>query len=89
MGKRNKGAYTKGQKMKEVAKKGSQAFSRPNFSVIDKKSRAPTNPIRPIEQRIESFYRTKAKIKLLNLYKSKPSKDRFKRPEKPPRIEPN
>ena len=37
MGKRNKGANTKGQKRKEVAKKGSQAFSHPNFSVIDKK----------------------------------------------------
>ena len=89
MGKRNKGVNTKGQKRKEVAKKGSQAFSHPNFSVIDKKSRAPTNPNRPIEQGKESFYRTKAKIKLLNLYKSKPSEDRFKRPEKPARIEPN
>ena len=89
MGKRNKGANTKGQKRKDLAKKGRQAFSRPNFSGIDKKSKAPTNPNRPIEQGKESFYRTKAKIKLLNLYKSKPSEDRFKRPEKPARIEPN
>ena len=86
MGKRNKGANTKGQKRKDLAKKGRQAFSRPNFSGIDKKSKAPTNPNRPIEQGKESFYRTKAKIKL---YKIKPSKDRFKRPEKPARIEPN
>ena len=89
MGKRNKGANTKGQKRKDLAKKGRQAFSRPNFSGIDKKSKAPTNPNRPIEQGKESFYRTKAKIKLLNLYKSKPSEDRFKIPEKPARIEPN
>ena len=89
MGKRNKDANTKGQKRKDLAKKGRQAFSRPNFSGIDKKSKAPTNPNRPIEQGKESFYRTKAKIKLLNLYKSKPSEDRFKRPEKPARIEPN
>ena len=89
MGKRNKGANTKGQKRKDLAKKGRQAFSLPNFSGIDKKSKAPTNPNRPIEQGKESFYRTKAKIKLLNLYKSKPSEDRFKRPEKPARIEPN
>ena len=89
MGKRNKGANTKGQKRKDLAKKGRQAFSRPNFSGIDKKSKAPTNPNRPIEQGKKSFYRTKAKIKLLNLYKSKPSEDRFKRPEKPARIEPN
>ena len=89
MGKRNKGSNTKGQKRKDLAKKGRQAFSRPNFSGIDKKSKAPTNPNRPIEQGKESFYRTKAKIKLLNLYKSKPSEDRFKRPEKPARIEPN
>ena len=89
MGKRNKGANTKGQKRKEVAKKGRQAFSRPNHSGIDKKSKAPTNPNRPIEQGKESFYRTKSKIKLLNLYKSKPSEDRFKVPEHPARIEPN
>ena len=37
----------------------------------------------------ESFYRTKSKIKLLNLYNSKPNKDRFKRPDKPERIEPD
>ena len=89
MGKRNKGANTKGQKRKDLAKKGRQAFSRPNFSGIDKKSKAPTNPNRPIEQGKEIFYRTKAKIKLLNLYKSKPSNDRFKRPEEPARIEPD
>ena len=89
MGKRNKGANTKGQKRKEVAKKGRQVFSRQNHSGIDKKSKAPTNPNRPVEQGKESFYRTKSKIKLLNLYDSKPSKDRFKRPEQPARIEPD
>ena len=89
MGKRNKGANTKGQKRKDLAKKGRQIFSRPNHSGIDKKSKAPTNPNRPIEQGKETFYRTKAKIKLLNLYKSKPSNDRFKRPEQPARIEPD
>ncbi len=89
MGKRNKGANTKGQKRKDLAKKGRQIFSRPNHSGIDKKSKAPTNPNRPIEQGKESFYRTKSKIKLLNLYKSKPSNDRFKRPEEPARIEPD
>ena len=50
MGKRNKGANTKGQKRKEVAKKGRQAFNSFNHSGIDKKSKAPTNPNRPIEQ---------------------------------------
>ena len=89
MGKRNKGANTKGQKRKEVAKKGRQAFSSFNHSGIDKKSKAPTNPNRPVEQGKQSFYRTKAKIKLLNMYNSKPSNDRFKRPEHPVRIEPN
>ena len=89
MGKRNKGSNTKGTKRKEVAKKGRQAFARPNFSGIDKKSKASTNPNRPVEKGKESFYRTKSKIKLLNLYNSKPSKDRFKRPDKPARIEPN
>ena len=89
MGKRNKGANTKGQKRKDLAKKGRQIFSRPNHSGIDKKSKAPTNPNRPIEQGKETFYRTKSKIKLLNLYKSKPSNDRFKRPEEPARIEPD
>ena len=89
MGKRNKGSNTKGQKRKDLAKKGRQAYTNINHSGIDKKSKAPTNPNRPIEQGKESFYRTKAKIKLLNLYNSKPSKDRFKRPEHPARIEPN
>ena len=89
MGKRNKGSNTKGQKLKNVAKKGRQAFNRPNHSGIDKKSKAPTNPNRPVEQGKESFYRTKGKIKLLNLYNSKPSEDRFKRPEHPARIEPD
>ena len=89
MGKRNKGENTKGQKRKEVAKKGRQAFSSFNHSGIDKKSKAPTNPNRPVEQGKQSFYRTKAKIKLLNMYNSKPSEDRFKRPEHPARIEPN
>ena len=89
MGKRNKGANTKGQKRKEVAKKGRQAFNSFNHSGIDKKSKAPTNPNRPIEQGKQSFYRTKAKIKLLNMYNSKPSKDRFKRPEQPARITPD
>ena len=64
MGKRNKGANTKGQKRKEVAKKGRQAFTSFNHSGIDKKSKAPTNPNRPIEKGKESFYRTKGKIKL-------------------------
>ena len=89
MGKRNKGSNTKGQKLKNVAKKSRQAFNRPNHSGIDKKSKAPTNPNRPVEEGKTSFYRTKAKIKLLNLYNSKPSKDRFKRPDHPARIEPN
>ena len=89
MGKRNKGANTKGQKRKEVAKKGRQAFNSINHSGINKKSNAPTNPNRPILPGKETFYRTKAKIKLLNLYNSKPSEDRFKRPEHPARIEPN
>ena len=89
MGKRNKATNAKGTKRKELAKKGRQTFARPNHSGIDKKSRAPTNPNRPIEKGKESFYRTKAKINLLNLYNSKPNKDRFKRPDKPARIEPN
>ena len=29
--------------------------------------------------KLKNFYRTPVKIKLLNLYNSKPSKDRFKR----------
>ena len=67
MGKRNKGVNTKGQKRKEVAKKGSQAFSHPNFSVIDKKSRAPTNPNRPIEQRNREFLWNKSKNKIIKI----------------------
>ena len=88
MAKRSKGANTKGAKRKDVAKKGRQTFARPNHSGIDKKSKAPTNPNRPIEKGKENFYRSKAKINLLNMYNSKPSKDRFKRPDKPARIEP-
>ena len=89
MGKRNKGSNTKGQQLKNVAKKGRQSFMRPNHSGIDKKSKAPTNPNRPVEQGKENFYRTKGKIRLLNMYDQKPSKDRFKRPEQPVRIEPD
>ena len=55
MGKRNKGANTKGQKRKEVAKKGRQVFSRPNHSGIDKKSKAPTNPNRPWNKAKKAF----------------------------------
>ena len=40
-------------------------------------------------EKLKNFYRTPAKIKLLNLYNSKPSKDRFKRPETPARIVPD
>ena len=88
MGKRNKDSNIKGMKRKEPAKKVCQVFAYPNHSDIDKII-TPTNPNPPIEKGKESFYRTKSKIKLLNLYNSTPNKDGFKRPDKPSRIEPN
>ena len=88
MGKRNKVSNIKGMKRKELTKKVCQAFACPNHSGIDKIN-TPANPNPPIEKGKESFYRTKSKIKLLNLYNSKPNKDRFKHPDKPVRIEPN
>ena len=89
MAKRSKGQNTKGAKLKHVAKQGRIKFTRPNHSGIDKFSKAPSNPNRKVESGKENFYRTKAKINLLNLYNSKPNKNRFKRPDTPARIEPD
>ena len=89
MAKRSKGQNTKGQKRFNLSKRSNKTFSSKKTSAIDKISKAPTNPNRVMKEGKNSFYRTKAKINLLNLYNSKPNKDRFKVPNKPVRIEPD
>ena len=82
---------TKQSNRNKLSRRSNKTFTSKNHSGIDKKSKASTNPNRvmPNDKNEQSFYRSKGKIKLLNLYNSKPSKDRFKVPSKPVRIEPN
>lgn len=92
MGKRTKNnKNTKQSNRNKLSRRSNKTFTSKNHSGIDKKSKASTNPNRvmPNDKNEQSFYRSKGKIKLLNLYNSKPSKDRFKVPSKPVRIEPN
>ena len=90
MGKRTKDRNTKQNARKKLSIRSNKTFSSKKFSGIDKNSKASTNPNRIIpNEKLKNFYRTPAKIKLLNLYNSKPSKDRFKRPETPARIAPD
>lgn len=65
-------------------------FSSTNKSGLNKKSNASTNPDRKIKEGSEGFYRTKATIKRLQMYKDKPDLEARKiRPDKPARIEPD
>lgn len=90
MGKRTKDRNIKQNARKKLSIRSNKSFSSKKFSGIDKNSKASTNPNRIIpNEKLKNFYRTPAKIKLLNLYNSKPSKDRFKRPETPARIAPD
>lgn len=89
MGKRNKSSNSKSSTFKKLFKKSGKAFTSKKNSSIDKVSKASTNPNRKIEPGTEGFYRTKATIKRLNMYNSKPSKDRHIRPEKSVKIEGN
>ena len=73
----------------QLSRKSNKAYGSKNHSGIDKVSKAATNPNRPVKEGSEGFYRTKAAIKRINMYNSKPNKDRFKVPDKPVRIEPD
>lgn len=78
---------SKNQKVSEgLKKKFVQSNKKPG------KSNASTNPDRKIPKAEDGqqFYRTKAKIKLLNLYNTKPNmKKIYKEPIKPARIQPD
>ena len=90
MAKRTKDKNTKQNARKKLSVRSNKSYKSIKFSGIDKNSKASTNPNRKIpNEKLKNFYRTPAKIKLLNLYNSKPSKDRFKRPETPARIVPD
>jgi len=53
-------------------------------------SNASTNPARKVNKESEGFYRTKSKIKILNMYNEKANlKTMYVEPQKPVRIEPN
>ncbi|MCQ2818696.1 MAG: 50S ribosome-binding GTPase [archaeon] len=89
MGKRSKGQKSRPETLKKIAKKSGKAFSSKKSSGIDKISKASTNPNRAIKEGSEGFYRSKATIKRLNMYREKPNKNRFVRPEKSVKIEGN
>ena len=80
---------TKASHRNQLSRKSNKAYGSKNHSGIDKVSKAATNPNRPVKEGSEGFYRTKAAIKRINMYNSKPNKDRFKVPDKPVRIEPD
>lgn len=80
---------TKQSNRNKLSRKSNKSFGSKNHSGIDKVSKAATNPNRPVKEGSEGFYRTKATIKRLNMYNSKPNKNRFKVPDKPVRIEPD
>ena len=87
MGKRNKAKNSKASTFKNLSKKSGAAFTSKKTSGINKISKASTNPNRVIEKGSEGFYRTKATINRLNMYRSKPGKDRYQRPEKSIKID--
>ncbi len=89
MAKRNKTA-NKQEKRKTFNKSSFGNFHGKRGSGLQKNGTASTNPNRKINEGSEGFYRTKAKIKLLNMYTEKPDLEARKiRPDKPARIEPD
>lgn len=89
MAKRNKTANKK-EVRKTFNKQSFGDFHNKVGSGIKKNGTASTNPNRKIKEGSEGFYRTKATIKRLNMYKDKPDLEAMKkRPDKPARIEPD
>lgn len=89
MAKRNKVA-NKQESRKSFNKTKFGKFSGKKASGTNKNSNASTNPDRKIKEGSEGFFRTKATIKRLKMYKDKPDIEaRQKRPDKPVRIEPD
>lgn len=89
MAKRNKTA-NKQEKRKTFNKSSFGNFHGKSKSGLKKNGTASTNPDRKIKEGSEGFYRTKATIKRLNMYKEKPDYEAMKvRPDKPARIEPD
>ena len=73
MAKRTKDKNTKQNAHKKLSVRSNKSYKSIKFSGIDKNSKASTNPNRKIpNEKLKNFYRTPAKIKLLNLYNSKP-----------------
>ena len=70
-GKRNKEGR-KNEVRKVTNKKRFGKFSGPKNSSLNKNGNASTNPDRKIPHGSEGFYRTKATIKRLNMYRDKP-----------------
>jgi len=70
MGKRNKPGKNENRKADNRKRFGK--FSGQKNSTLNKNSNASTNPDRKIPEGSEGFYRTKATIKRLNMYKDKP-----------------
>jgi nuclear GTP-binding protein len=89
MAKRNK-TQNKQEKRKTFNKTSFGSFHGKNNSGLKKNGTSSSNPDRKIKEGSEGFYRTKSKIKLLNMYKEKPDLEARKvRPDKPARIEPD
>lgn len=89
MAKRNKTA-NKQEIRKNFNKNSFGNFHGKNKSGLKKNGTASTNPDRKIAEGSEGFYRTKATIKRLNMYREKPDYEAMKvRPDKPARIEPD
>lgn len=89
MAKRNKVGNK--QEARKTFNKGSFGkFTGKKGSGLNKNSTASTNPDRKIKEGSEGFYRSKATIKRLNMYRDKPDLEKRKiRPDKPARIEPD
>ena len=89
MAKRNK-TENKQEKRKTFNKSSFVNFHVKNKSGLKKNGTSSSNPDRKIKEGSEGFYRTKATIKRLNMYKDKPDLEAMKiRPDKPARIEPD
>lgn len=89
MGKRNKGENRQ-QARKTFNKTKFGKFTGKKNSTINKNSNSSTNPDRKIKEGSEGFFRDKATIKRLRMYKDKPDNSaRNIRPDKPARIEPS
>jgi nuclear GTP-binding protein len=89
MAKRNKVGNRQGDR-KTFNKKSHKGFTGPRNSGINKNGTSSTNPNRKIKEGSEGFYRDKATINRLKMYKDKPDIEKRQiRPDKPARIEPD